>query len=98
MKYKKGSNNAASANSFKFFLNFATRRLCVFVTLRLCVFVTNNIVPKKTLDMIRRKKMVVVGFRYSKTCVDQINDNPQKTMAMMPLRCTMNFLSFMLQK
>ena len=58
----------------------------------------NRRLPKKTHDMIRRKKIVVVGFRYSKTCVDQINDSPQKIMAMMPLRCTMNFLSFMLQK
>ena len=76
----------------------ATLRLCDSASLRLCVFATNNIVPKKTLDMMRRKKIVVVGFRYLKTCVDQINDNPQKTMAIMPLKCTMNFLSFILQK
>ena len=50
------------------------------------------------LDIISRKKIVVVGFRYLKTCVDHINDNPQKTMATTPLICTMNFLSFMLQK
>ena len=98
MKYRKGSNNAASANNFKFFLNSATLRLCDSASLRLCVFATNNIVPKKTLDMIRRKKIVVVGFRYLKTCVDQINDKPQKTMAITPLRCTMNFLSFILQR
>ena len=50
------------------------------------------------LDIIRRKNIVVVGLRYLKTCVDHIKDNPQKTMAMMPLICTINFLSFILQK
>ena len=93
MKYRKGSKSAANANNFKFFLCSPN-----FMSLRLCDFATNNIVPKKILDMIRRKKIVVVGFRYSKTCVDQINDSPQKTMAMTPLICTMNLLSFMLQK
>lgn len=95
MKYRKGSNNAANANNFKFFLcspNFVTLSLCDFKSLK------KSMLPRKTLDMIRRKKIVVVGFRCSKTCVDQINDSPQKTMAMTPLICTMNLLSFMLQK
>lgn len=87
MKYRKGSKRAANANNFKSFLfTFSKSRKI------------NNRLPRKTLDMIRRKKIVVVGFRCSKTCVDQINDSPQKTMAMTPLICTMNLLSFMLQK
>lgn len=87
MKYKKGSKSAASANNFKSFLLTFSNNLKI-----------NRRLPKKMLDIISRKKMVVVGFKYWKTCVDHINDKPQKTMAMTPLRCTMNFLSFMVQK
>ena len=87
MKYKKGSKSAASANNFMSFLLTFSYNLKI-----------KRRLPKKILDIISRKKIVVVGFRYWKTCVDQINDNPQKTMAMTPLICTMNFLSFILQK
>ena len=73
MKYKKGSKRAASAKSFMSFLFTFSKSLKI-----------SSRLPKKMLEIIRRKKIVVVGFKYWKTCVDHINDKPQKTMAMMP--------------
>lgn len=87
MKYKKGSKRAANANNFKSFLSTLSDNLKM-----------NKRPPKKIVDMINRKNMVVVGFKYLKTCVDHINDNPQKTMAITPLRCTINLFSFITQK
>jgi hypothetical protein len=74
MKYKNGSKRAANAKSFKSFLLTFSNNLN-----------NNKRLPKKMLDIISLKKIVVVGFKYWKTCVDHINDKPQKTMAMTPL-------------
>ena len=87
MKYKKGSKRAANANSFKSFTLIFSNNLKM-----------NKRPPKKIVDIINRKKIVVVGFKYLKTCVDHINDKPQNTIAMTPLRCTMNLFSLMTQK
>lgn len=87
MKYKKGSKRAANAKSFKSFLLTFSNNLKI-----------KRRLPKKMLDIISLKKIVVVGFKYWKTCVDHMKDKPQKTIAMTPLICTINFLSFILQK
>lgn len=48
----------------------------------------NNKVLKNTLEIINLKKIVVVGFNDLKTCVDQMNDKPQKIIAITPPMCT----------
>ena len=53
---------------------------------------------KKIVATIKRRKMVVVGFRLSKTCVDQMNDNPQIIMATTPAICVKKVFSFMAQR
>lgn len=52
MKYKKGSNNAAKANNPKSFLLTFSNSLNA-----------DKRHPKKTVDIISLKKIVVVGFR-----------------------------------
>lgn len=87
MKYKNGSKSAAMANNFRSFFSIFSNNLK-----------TNSIEPKKILEIISLKKIVVVGFNDSKTWVDQIYDMPQKIIATTPPICTMKFLFFMLQK
>ena len=65
------------ANNFKSFLLTFSNNLKM-----------NNKVLKNTLEIINLKKIVVVGFNDVKTCVDQMNDKPQKIIAITPPMCT----------
>ena len=52
MKYRNGSKRAANANSFKSFTLIFSNNLKM-----------NKRLPKKIVDIINRKKIVVVGFK-----------------------------------
>ena len=98
MKYKNGSKSAANANNLMLSFIPISLRLSMPSLLFAFTSLKNNNIPKKTQEIISLKNIVAVGFKYLKTWVDHINDNPQKTMAMTPLKCTKNFLSFIMQK